>query len=160
MCFIGERDALADVPNAIGYQRVLETATNGYLVRQYFYSSLYDRMRWVDYFPSSKGLLIWLALALFWKTLRKNGWHINCYALYEILMPAMFTMETSRQKTSWLLHGTGFIWQITLLHSRKRIYQRTIPQISLTFSTLQVDEHATLLQSDSLSQRAKVKTKI
>ncbi|KAL9596764.1 MAG: hypothetical protein Q9219_005589 [cf. Caloplaca sp. 3 TL-2023] len=39
-----ERDALADVPNALGYQRVLETTTNGYLVRQFLYSSLYDRM--------------------------------------------------------------------------------------------------------------------
>ncbi|KAI4252569.1 MAG: hypothetical protein LQ352_004231 [Teloschistes flavicans] len=39
-----ERDALADVPNVLGYQRVLETTTNGYLVRQYMYSSLYDRM--------------------------------------------------------------------------------------------------------------------
>ncbi|KAL8691163.1 MAG: hypothetical protein Q9218_003560 [Villophora microphyllina] len=39
-----ERDALADIPNALGYQRVLETTTNGYLVRQYLYSSLYDRM--------------------------------------------------------------------------------------------------------------------
>lgn len=43
--FVVERDALIDVPNALGYQRVFETATNGYLVRQYFYSSLYDRMR-------------------------------------------------------------------------------------------------------------------
>ncbi|KAL8948366.1 MAG: hypothetical protein Q9222_005437 [Ikaeria aurantiellina] len=39
-----ERDALADVPNALSYQRILETATSGYLVRQYLYSSLYDRM--------------------------------------------------------------------------------------------------------------------
>ncbi|KAL9103135.1 MAG: hypothetical protein Q9163_001779 [Psora crenata] len=39
-----ERDALVDVPNALGYQRVFETSTNGYLVRQYLYSSLYDRM--------------------------------------------------------------------------------------------------------------------
>ncbi|KAI9679454.1 MAG: Serine/threonine-protein kinase [Caeruleum heppii] len=39
-----ERRALAEVPNALGYQRVLETSTNGYLVRQYLYSSLYDRM--------------------------------------------------------------------------------------------------------------------
>lgn len=43
---LGERDALADVPNVLGYQRVLETTTNGYLVRQYMYSSLYDRMRY------------------------------------------------------------------------------------------------------------------
>ena len=43
---IGERDALADVPNALSYHRVLETTTNGYLVRQYMYSSLYDRMRY------------------------------------------------------------------------------------------------------------------
>lgn len=33
-----------DVPNALGFQRVIETETNGYLVRQYLYSSLYDRM--------------------------------------------------------------------------------------------------------------------
>ncbi|KAL8833172.1 MAG: hypothetical protein Q9170_004429 [Blastenia crenularia] len=39
-----ERDALADVPNALGYQRILETTTNGYLVRQFLYSSLYDRI--------------------------------------------------------------------------------------------------------------------
>ncbi|KAH0569235.1 hypothetical protein GP486_000052 [Trichoglossum hirsutum] len=39
-----ERKALVDVPNALGYQRVIETGTNGYLVRQYLYSSLYDRM--------------------------------------------------------------------------------------------------------------------
>ncbi|KAI9836415.1 MAG: hypothetical protein M1819_001446 [Sarea resinae] len=39
-----ERKLLADIPNALGYERVLETSTNGYLVRQYFHSSLYDRM--------------------------------------------------------------------------------------------------------------------
>jgi phosphoinositide-3-kinase, regulatory subunit 4 len=33
-----------DLPNALGYQRIIETETNGYLVRQYLYSSLYDRM--------------------------------------------------------------------------------------------------------------------
>ena len=42
-----ERDVLNDVPNAFGYQRIFETSTNGYLVRQYFHSSLYDRMRFV-----------------------------------------------------------------------------------------------------------------
>ncbi|KAJ8060412.1 hypothetical protein OCU04_010740 [Sclerotinia nivalis] len=41
---IRERKALADVPNALAYQRIAETETNGYLVRQYLYSSLYDRM--------------------------------------------------------------------------------------------------------------------
>ena len=45
MHFVAERDALNDVPNALGYQRIFETSTNGYLVRQYLYSSLYDRMR-------------------------------------------------------------------------------------------------------------------
>ncbi len=40
-----ERKMLADVPNALAYQRVIETSSNGYLVRQYLYSSLYDRMR-------------------------------------------------------------------------------------------------------------------
>lgn len=44
----GERDILQDVPNALGYQRILETGTGGYLVRQYIHSSLYDRMRYVS----------------------------------------------------------------------------------------------------------------
>ena len=35
---------MADVPNALGYQRIIETETNGYLVRQFLYSSLYDRL--------------------------------------------------------------------------------------------------------------------
>ncbi|PYI23700.1 protein kinase [Aspergillus violaceofuscus CBS 115571] len=39
-----ERRLLADVPNALSYQRILETSTGGYLVRQYIHSSLYDRM--------------------------------------------------------------------------------------------------------------------
>ncbi|KAL5338297.1 hypothetical protein BJX70DRAFT_205639 [Aspergillus crustosus] len=39
-----ERELLSDVPNALGYQRILETSTGGYLVRQYMHSSLYDRM--------------------------------------------------------------------------------------------------------------------
>lgn len=42
----GERDALVDVPNALGYQRILETSTHGYLIRQFMYSSLYDRIRY------------------------------------------------------------------------------------------------------------------
>ncbi|GAB1199336.1 hypothetical protein APSETT444_008682 [Aspergillus pseudonomiae] len=41
---IRERKLLSDVPNALGYQRILETSTGGYLVRQYIHSSLYDRM--------------------------------------------------------------------------------------------------------------------
>jgi len=32
------------VPNALGFERAFETQTNAYLVRQYIYSSLYDRM--------------------------------------------------------------------------------------------------------------------
>ena len=40
----GEKRALADIPNALGYQRALETETNGYLVRQFLYNSLYDRL--------------------------------------------------------------------------------------------------------------------
>ncbi|TAQ91604.1 hypothetical protein B7494_g72 [Chlorociboria aeruginascens] len=41
---IYERRALADIPNALAYQRIVETETNGFLVRQYLYSSLYDRL--------------------------------------------------------------------------------------------------------------------
>ena len=51
-----ERDALLDVPNALGYQRVFETSTSGYLVRQYFYSSLYDRMRYAYLWASFNSL--------------------------------------------------------------------------------------------------------
>jgi phosphoinositide-3-kinase regulatory subunit 4 len=40
----GERRVLADVPNALPYQRAIETETNGYLVRQFLYNSLYDRL--------------------------------------------------------------------------------------------------------------------
>lgn len=37
---------LADVPNALAYHRIIETAACGYLVRQYIHSSLYDRLRY------------------------------------------------------------------------------------------------------------------
>ncbi|KAF9426647.1 Serine/threonine-protein kinase, partial [Podila epigama] len=39
-----ERESLTDVPNAIAFQRVLETERAGYLIRQYFFCSLYDRI--------------------------------------------------------------------------------------------------------------------
>ncbi|KAK6079600.1 phosphoinositide 3-kinase regulatory subunit 4 [Seiridium cupressi] len=39
-----ERDKLRDVPNAMGFERAFETDTNAYLIRQYMYSSLYDRL--------------------------------------------------------------------------------------------------------------------
>jgi phosphoinositide-3-kinase, regulatory subunit 4 len=39
-----ERAKLAEIPNALGYHRIVETSTNGYLVRQYINNSLYDRM--------------------------------------------------------------------------------------------------------------------
>ncbi|KKA27300.1 hypothetical protein TD95_003144 [Thielaviopsis punctulata] len=41
---IRQRKALADVPNALAFQRVIETETNGYLVRPFLYNSLYDRL--------------------------------------------------------------------------------------------------------------------
>ncbi|KAH8894114.1 ARM repeat-containing protein [Thozetella sp. PMI_491] len=41
---IRERKALADIPNALGYQRILETETNGFLVRSFLFNSLYDRL--------------------------------------------------------------------------------------------------------------------
>jgi phosphoinositide-3-kinase regulatory subunit 4 len=40
----GEREVLTDVPNALPYERAVETETNGYLVRQFLYNSLYDRL--------------------------------------------------------------------------------------------------------------------
>ncbi|PKS08790.1 hypothetical protein jhhlp_003399, partial [Lomentospora prolificans] len=39
-----QRKALSDVPNALAFERIIETDTNGYLVRQFMYSSLYDRI--------------------------------------------------------------------------------------------------------------------
>ncbi|KAL5114807.1 Serine/threonine-protein kinase [Pleosporales sp. CAS-2024a] len=39
-----ERKLLAEVPNALAYHRIIETAACGYLVRQYIHSSLYDRL--------------------------------------------------------------------------------------------------------------------
>ncbi|KAL2754373.1 hypothetical protein ACRALDRAFT_1063232 [Sodiomyces alcalophilus JCM 7366] len=41
---IEQRNALVNVPNALPFQRIIETDTNGYLVRQFLYNSLYDRM--------------------------------------------------------------------------------------------------------------------
>ncbi|KAL2671201.1 hypothetical protein Neosp_013778 [[Neocosmospora] mangrovei] len=41
---IEQSKALANVPNALGFQRIIETDSNGYLVRQFLYSSLYDRL--------------------------------------------------------------------------------------------------------------------
>lgn len=42
---LDEHDALMDVSNAFPFQRILETDKAAYLVRQYFCSSLYDRIR-------------------------------------------------------------------------------------------------------------------
>ncbi|KAG5929869.1 hypothetical protein E4U53_002352 [Claviceps sorghi] len=39
-----ERKLLIDVPNVLPFQRIIETETSGYLVRQFQYSSLYDRL--------------------------------------------------------------------------------------------------------------------
>ncbi|EXJ75182.1 VPS15 protein kinase [Cladophialophora psammophila CBS 110553] len=39
-----ERNTLADIPNALGYQRIIEVPSGGFLVRQYMFSSVYDRM--------------------------------------------------------------------------------------------------------------------
>lgn len=39
-----ERDALADIANTLAYQRIVEVATGGFLVRQYIFSSVWDRL--------------------------------------------------------------------------------------------------------------------
>lgn len=43
---IVEYKALSDVHNAFSFQRILETDKAAYLVRQYLYSNLYDRIRY------------------------------------------------------------------------------------------------------------------
>ncbi len=55
-----ERESLADVPNVLTYQKVVETERAGYLIRQWLHSNLYDRIstrpflsavekRWITY---------------------------------------------------------------------------------------------------------------
>ena len=39
-----EKQALAEIPNALGYQRVFETSNGGYMLRQFVHSSVYDRL--------------------------------------------------------------------------------------------------------------------
>lgn len=40
-----ERETLADVAHALPYQKVVETATAGYVLRQWLAHNLYDRIR-------------------------------------------------------------------------------------------------------------------
>jgi len=42
---VEERERLLDVPNAFPYVRCIETEKAGYLIRQFLYGSLYDRIR-------------------------------------------------------------------------------------------------------------------
>ena len=39
-----ERRTLADIPNALGYQKLVESGDAGFLLRQYMFSSVYDRL--------------------------------------------------------------------------------------------------------------------
>lgn len=39
-----ERSTMADIPNALAYQKIVEVGSAGFLVRQYMFSSVYDRM--------------------------------------------------------------------------------------------------------------------
>ncbi|KAI9347770.1 hypothetical protein DFJ73DRAFT_451681 [Zopfochytrium polystomum] len=41
---MAERDALQSVANAFPYERIMETDTAGYLIRQFLFSNLYDRI--------------------------------------------------------------------------------------------------------------------
>ncbi|KAG5763443.1 hypothetical protein H9Q72_008469 [Fusarium xylarioides] len=41
---IEQSNTIDKIPNTLGFQRIIETETNGYLVRQFLYSSLYDRV--------------------------------------------------------------------------------------------------------------------
>ena len=50
LIFKEEKEALSEVPNAFAYQRILETDKAGYLIRQFFFSSLYDRIRFSENF--------------------------------------------------------------------------------------------------------------
>lgn len=39
-----ERNILAEIPNTLGYQRIVEVGSGGFLVRQYMFNSVYDRL--------------------------------------------------------------------------------------------------------------------
>ena len=56
-----ERNALATISNALGYQRVIEVGSGGFLVRQYINNSVYDR----------------LSTRPFLEDIEKNGWLSN-----------------------------------------------------------------------------------
>ena len=95
-----QRDALSDVPNALGYQRILETSTNGYLVRQYLYSSLYDRLRYTVRTFTIESSLTLTVPDPSWKILNVNGWHSSFCVDCEIAMLAMSTTVISRRRIS------------------------------------------------------------
>lgn len=69
-----EYKALSDVHNAFSFQRILETDKAAYLVRQYLYSNLYDRIRY-DYVVtlSRLGLILFLVRDPSLLLSRKNG---------------------------------------------------------------------------------------
>lgn len=71
---IVEYKALSDVHNAFSFQRILETDKAAYLVRQYLYSNLYDRIRY-DYVVtlSRLGLILFLVRDPSLLLSRKNG---------------------------------------------------------------------------------------
>ena len=104
---VEERDALQDIPNAFPYTRCIETEKAGYLIRQYLYGSLYDRIRLVLFTIVLMNLVHAHSLSL----LRNAGLHFNFFADYEIVTPKAysslkklidnrFTTAISRLRTS------------------------------------------------------------
>jgi phosphoinositide-3-kinase regulatory subunit 4 len=81
--FLEERDALTDIPNAFPYIRCIETEKAGYIIRQYLYSSLYDRIRHL----SILGMLTDLVHVHSLNPLRNDGLHFNFFADCEIVTP-------------------------------------------------------------------------
>lgn len=81
----GERKVLSDVPNALSYQRAIETSNSGYLVRQYIHSSLYDRMRYVPH-VFTPYVLTEIAPDRSWKTSKRNGLRFSFYVRSEIVI--------------------------------------------------------------------------
>ena len=93
---------LADIPNALPYHRAIETSSNGYLLRQYLYSSLYDRMRYGDFHVRiTNWKLISLALDPFSRILKSDGFPFSFYVLYGTVMRETYITEILRQKTHW-----------------------------------------------------------
>jgi hypothetical protein len=106
------------VPNAFPYIHCLETEKGGYLIRQYLYSSLYDRIRCISsrYSTDRNSTRPFLEpIEKRWIAFQLLCGLRDCHAkgVWPKFTPQVlisrFTTETSKQRMSSLPPGTGLI---------------------------------------------------